>query len=143
MNPDAARRTVSNAMPSGRPVALNEPSTLSEVRALFEEYEAALMHNDVDTLDRLFWSSTSTVRFGIAENLYGAEAIAAFRRTVTSGAVDRTLSNTVVTTLGDHAASVCTEFHQHGRSGRQSQVWFHMPEGWRIVSAHVSFSEES
>jgi hypothetical protein len=29
------------------------------------------------------------------------------------------------------------------RHGRQSQVWVKFPEGWKIVSAHVSFTPTS
>jgi hypothetical protein len=33
-----------------------------------------------------------------------------------------------------------TEFRRDGstRVGRQSQTWVRLPEGWRVVAAHVS-----
>jgi hypothetical protein len=33
-----------------------------------------------------------------------------------------------------------TEFHRDGSTaiGRQSQTWVRMPDGWRVVAAHVS-----
>ena len=37
------------------------------------------MANDVATLDALFRNDPRTIRYGIAENLYGHEEIAAFR----------------------------------------------------------------
>jgi AtzH-like len=50
-------------------------------------------------------------------------------------------ANTVITTFGRHLATANTEYHrvESGRHGRQSQTWVRMPEGWRVVSAHVSF----
>ena len=37
------------------------------------------MINDVDTLDALFRHDPRTIRYGVAENLYGHAEIAAFR----------------------------------------------------------------
>jgi hypothetical protein len=50
----------------------------------------------------------------------------------------RDLERTVITTYGRDAATANTTFRRGGRIGRQSQTWARMPEGWRIVSAHVS-----
>ena len=50
---------------------INTPQVLTEVQAVFEGYEQAVIHNDVAVLDELFWNSTLTLRYGIAENLYG------------------------------------------------------------------------
>ena len=58
---------------------INLPDVVAEVEAAFARYEAALTGNDVATLDRSFWDSTAVIRYGIAENLYGAAEIAAFR----------------------------------------------------------------
>ena len=39
--------------------------------------------------------------------------------------------------------SVTTEYIQSdGTTGRQSQMWARLPEGWRIVAAHVSVKAE-
>ena len=65
-------------MPSGR-TTINDPAVLAEVEALFARYEAALVGNDVATLDALFWTSERTIRYGGAENLYGFDEIAAYR----------------------------------------------------------------
>ena len=53
----------------------------------------------------------------------------------------RALMRTVITTFGRDLATANTEFQrtESGRRGRQSQTWVRMPEGWRVVSAHVSF----
>ena len=46
----------------------------------------------------------------------------------------------VSTTYGEDFATTNIEFRREGsaRIGRQSQTWVRMPEGWRVVSAHVS-----
>src|SRR4051812_978777 len=119
---------------------INDPATLDEVTAAFERYEAALVTNDVAVLDELFWNSPHTLRFGVGENLYGYEAIAAFRAARPSAGLARELSNTVITTYGRDFATANTEFRREGsaRTGRQSQTWMRTPEGWRVVAAHVS-----
>ncbi|WP_207461611.1 oxalurate catabolism protein HpxZ [Azospirillum sp. SYSU D00513] len=120
--------------------AINLPDVLAEVTAAFERYERALVGNDVAVLDELFWDSPHTVRYGAGENLYGYEAIAAFRKARPSAGLDRTLRNTVITSYGRDMATASTEFLRPGteRVGRQSQSWVRMPQGWRIVAAHVS-----
>lgn len=121
-------------------LAINRPEVLAEVTAAFERYEAALVSNDVAVLDELFWNSPHTLRFGATENLYGYEAIRAFRAARLSVGLARTLSHTVITTYGQDFATANTEFLRTGseRTGRQSQTWLRTPEGWRVVSAHVS-----
>jgi hypothetical protein len=120
---------------------LNDPAVLAEVSAAFECYEKALNDNDVATLTALFWKSPLTIRFGIGENLYGHDAITAFRHSRPNIDLRRTASNTVITTYGDDFATANTEFTKRdtGRHGRQSQTWMRTEAGWRVVSAHVSF----
>ena len=120
---------------------LNDPAVLAEVTAAFQVYEKALNGNDVATLTALFWKSPLTIRFGIGENLYGHDAITAFRHARPNIDLRRTLSNTVITTYGDDFGTANTEFSKHdtGRRGRQSQTWMRTEAGWRVVSAHVSF----
>ncbi len=119
---------------------INLPDVVAEVTAQFRRYETALVSNDVDTLDALFWNNPLTLRFGMNENLYGHAAIAGFRAARSPAGLARTLSNTVITTYGRDFATCNTEFHREAvaRGGRQSQTWARMPEGWRIVAAHVS-----
>jgi len=119
---------------------INLPDVVAEVTAQFNRYEAALVSNDVDTLNALFWNNGLTLRFGMNENLYGHAAIAGFRAARSPAGLARTLSNTVITTYGRDFATANTEFHREAvaRGGRQSQTWARMPEGWRIVAAHVS-----
>jgi hypothetical protein len=120
---------------------VNIPEIVAEVTAAFERYEAALIANDVATLDELFWSSPQTIRYGIGENLYGTAEILAFRTGRSPAGLARTLSRTVITTFGRDAATASTLFERPGapgRIGRQMQTWIRLPEGWRVVAAHVS-----
>jgi hypothetical protein len=119
---------------------VNRPEVLAEVRAVFERYEQALVGNDVGLLDELFWASALTVRYGLGENLYGREAIVAFRRARSPLNLARTLRNTVITTFGADFATASTEFLRPPATavGRQTQTWVRTPEGWRVVAAHVS-----
>jgi hypothetical protein len=121
---------------------INTPHVLTEVQAVFELYEQAVIHNDVAVLDELFWNNPLTLRYGVAENLYGFDSIQSFRASRSKG-VERTLSNTVITTYGEDFATANTEFQSAGnpRNGRQSQTWIRTADGWRIVSAHVSWRD--
>lgn len=119
---------------------INRPDVLAEVNAAFDAYEQALVTNDVDTLDELFWSSPLTLRYGAGENLYGHEAIRTFRQGRPATQLMRTVTQRQVTSFGADMAVANIEFRREGsdRIGRQSQTWARMPEGWRVVSAHVS-----
>jgi hypothetical protein len=119
---------------------INDPETLAEVGAQFARYEKALTGNDIAVLDELFWSSPHTLRYGAGENLYGYQAIAAFRAGRPAQGLGREVLKTVITTFGRDFATTNIEFRRGGnaRTGRQSQTWVRMPEGWRIVAAHVS-----
>jgi len=121
---------------------INTPHVLTEVQAVFERYEQAVAHNDVAVLDELFWNNPLTLRYGIAENLYGFDSIQSFRASRSKG-VERSLNNTVITTYGSDFATANTEFQSAGnpRNGRQSQTWIRASDGWRIVSAHVSWRD--
>ncbi|AUX71829.1 oxalurate catabolism protein HpxZ [Erwinia pyrifoliae] len=120
--------------------AINQPATVAEVTAAFSRYEKALVSNDIAVLDELFWHDERTVRLGAGENLYGIEAIRAFRAARPSAGLDRQLHNTVITTFGDDFAVCSTEFTRPGseKIGRQQQTWVKLPAGWRIVAAQVS-----
>ncbi len=120
---------------------INLPEVLAEVTAVFEQYETALVSNDVAVLDRLFWQSPQTIRYGVTENLYGYDAIAQFRSGRSATGLDRTLRNTVITTYGRDFATANTEFVRAGKSGRQSQTWMRTSQGWQVVAAHVSLLE--
>lgn len=120
---------------------INRPDVLAEVTHCFETYEAALVSNDIETLDGLFWQSGLVVRYGNTENLYGIEALRAFRAARPTSDLARTLLKTVITTFGTSFATANTEYERlkSGLVGRQTQTWAKLDDGWRIVSAHVSF----
>ena len=125
---------------------INDPAIVSELTELYLTYEKALVENDIATLDALFWDSPEVLRFGATENLYGMEAIRAFRQGRPTKNLVREISKLKVVTFDADTAIVTLEFQRFTdgrlRSGRQSQVWRKLPEGWRIVSAHVSLLPE-
>ena len=124
---------------------INLPDVKQEVEAAFARYEAALISNDVDTLQALFWNSDLTIRYGISEILYSYAEIGAFRAARSPVGLVRTTTRTVITTFGRDFATASTLFHREttpGKVGRQMQSWARMPEGWRIVAAHVSIIDE-
>jgi 1-carboxybiuret hydrolase subunit AtzH-like protein len=121
------------------------PQVVAEVRVEFERYEAALVSNDVATLDAIFHDDARTIRYGGAENLHGYDAIKAFRAARSPAGLARTLSKTVISTYGRDHAVASTLFHRAsmpGKIGRQMQTWIRFPEGWRVVAAHVSAIDE-
>jgi hypothetical protein len=123
---------------------INLPDVVAEVTAAFRRYEQALVANDVAVLTELFWRSPLTIRYGVAENLKGWEAISAFRQARPAVDLDRDLIDTVITTYGQDFATANTEYRRKdsGRYGRQSQTWMRTPKGWRVVTAHVSLLPE-
>ena len=125
---------------------INLPEVKAEVESAFAAYERALVGNDVDALQALFWDSPHTIRYGIGENLYGYEQIGAFRAARSPIGLARTTSRTVITTFGRDFATASTLFHREtapGKVGRQMQSWARTPHGWRVVAAHVSVIEAS
>jgi hypothetical protein len=121
------------------------PDVLAEVTEQFTRYEKALVSNDVAVLDDLFRADTRTLRYGIGENLYGHDAIAAFRAARSPVGLMRKTAKTVITTYGRDTAVASTLFYRDslpGRVGRQMQTWVRFPEGWKIVAAHVSIIDE-
>jgi hypothetical protein len=120
---------------------INLPDVLAEVTAAFARYEKALVTNDTATLDELFRTGAETVRFGIAENLFGIEEIRKFRNNRPAINLARDIARTNVTTYGREYATTAITFHRTaapGKTGRQMQSWVRFPEGWRVVAAHVS-----
>ena len=120
---------------------INIPEVVAEVRAAFDRYEKALNDNDVSVLDGSFWPSPHTIRYGLGENLYGRDEILAFRKGRKPVDMKRKLLRTEITTFGRDFGVANCEFErlESGKRGRQSQTWARTPEGWRVVSAHVSW----
>lgn len=119
---------------------INQPEVLAEVQREFTRYEAALVSNDVEVLDELFWKNPLTLRYGVGEVLYGFDEIAAFRNGRPSAGLERETTRTVITSFGRDFATANIEFRRAGtdKIGRQSQTWVRLPAGWKVVAAHVS-----
>jgi hypothetical protein len=124
---------------------INRPNVVSEVEQAFRAYERALADDDHQTLERAFWDSQHVVRFGLRDWQHGAAQVAKARR---DGLIrvhpERRLTDVVITTFGGDTAVVSCRF-ENGDSpghGRQQQTWRRLPEGWRVVAAHVSFLDE-
>jgi AtzH-like len=121
------------------------PDVLAEVSEQFARYEQALVSNDVTMLDELFRADPRTLRYGIGENLYGYEAIMAFRAGRSPVGLMRKTAKTVISSYGRDTAVASTLFYRDstpGKVGRQMQTWVRFPEGWKIVAAHVSIIDE-
>jgi hypothetical protein len=119
-------------------VEFDRPDVVAEVTAAFEAYERALVANDVEGILGFF--AGRAVRFGIADQQVGLEEQARWRRAQDALPPGRRLKDTIIHTYGVGTAVVTTLFGYPGSAtlGRQSQTWVRLPEGWRIVTAHVS-----
>jgi hypothetical protein len=121
---------------------INDPEVVAELTTLYPRYEEALVNNDVETLVAMFWAGPHVMRFGVTENLYGPEELAAFRKARPAANLARTVTRLDIVSFGRDFASITLEFERASANGkvrgRQSQVWVRLPEGWRIVQAHVS-----
>lgn len=115
--------------------------TLSE---LSDAYEQALGTNDLEKLDGFFYNGPEVVRYGVGENLYGTEQIAAFRRARQGGSPPRTVLRRSITPLSSDAAVISLEFQRQGSQsiGRQTQTWINTRNGWKIIVAHVSLMKD-
>ena len=122
---------------------INNPSAVAELGAILDRYDRAIADNDLDELDEMFWRSDKTLRYGPNGSLYGHAAISAFRHGRNIKGIERTRGHTVITTFGKNVATANAEYNRPGFHGtsRQSQTWVRMPEGWRVVAAHVSLIE--
>jgi hypothetical protein len=123
-------------------VQINDPDVVAELKSLHERYETALVTNDVATLTSFFWDSPHALRFGVGESLYGAAEIEAFRKARSPAGLEREVFSLRIVSFGTDCGIVTLEFHRTvsggRRDGRQTQVWRKFPNGWKIVSAHVS-----
>jgi Protein of unknown function (DUF3225) len=121
------------------------PDVLAEVTEQFARYEQALVTNDTTVLDELFRNDPRTLRYGMGENLYGYDAIMAFRAARSPVGLMRRTARTVITAYGRDTAVASTLFYRDaapGKVGRQMQTWMRFSEGWKIVAAHVSMIDE-
>src|SRR3954465_8869571 len=121
------------------------PEVVAEVKAAFDRYEKALTSNDLAVLNSIFRNAPQTIRYGIAENLYGYDEIMAFRGARTQVGLMRTTSRPLITTYGRDFATASTLFRREtapGKVGRQMQTWVRFDDGWHVVAAHVSLIDD-
>jgi ketosteroid isomerase-like protein len=117
---------------------IDRPEVIAEVAAAFEAYEEALVANDVDGVIGFF--AGDAIRFGLGDQQSGLTEQERWRRAQPPLPPGRRLKDTIIRGYGRDVAVVTTLFGYPGRDvlGRQSQTWARLPEGWRIVHAHVS-----
>lgn len=128
---------------------INIPAIRNELTAIAERYEVALVGNDRLALDRFFMPGENTLRFGLADEQYGYDAVVAFRASLPLQSPPRRIVRCEVSTYGTDLGTVNLVFRYTDREGggRQSQTWVRSDRpdhgGWRIVAAHVSLKNES
>ena len=94
---------------------INIPEIVEEVTAAFMAYEKALLANDVDVIDELFWNDEKTLRYGPNGTIVSHAALSAFRRGRDIGSWERTLKDTYIVTFGRDFAVANTESTRPGR----------------------------
>ena len=128
-------------------LAPNIPEVVSEVSALFERYEQALIDKNVEVLDATFWNSPHAIRLANHEHGYGFDRIHAHRvaRVPGPGTKEKQLRLDIVT-VGRDIATVTLVYKVRGKdmTGRQMQTWVRFPDvGWKVIAAHVSMIGET
>jgi hypothetical protein len=103
---------------------INDPEVVREIEAEFAGYDRALGANDVAALNGYFFDSPFTIRYGIAENLYGYSEIQAYRAAATASGTGPKRERTVITTYSKDFATVSTlsRSSQPGKIGRTMQT---------------------
>lgn len=122
---------------------IDDPVVYAEVEGASDRYEAALLANDLDTLDELFWQDARVLRVSAKDELQGIENIRRFRAGRAPTDVARDYLSRQIVCFGEHSAVVSITFlrKKDSRVGRQSQTWVRFDGSWRIVGAHISFRE--
>ena len=129
----------------GETMQIGLPVVVAAVRSAFERYEQAQVSNNVAS--SIPCSITMCARSGMASprTCTGMREVAAFRARRLPQGLSRTRDKTVITTYGHDFAVASTLFYRDstpGKVGRQMQTWVRLPEGWRIVAAHVSLIDD-
>lgn len=122
-------------------IPIDRLDVLAEISAASEQYESDLAQGNVAGILDAFWHAPQALRIGDDEELFGFDAIEAFRREHGSSRVRRRVRQRVITSFGNDVAAVhlVTRYEQTERIGRQSQLWLRTDEGWRVAHAHVSW----
>lgn len=122
------------------PSDIDDPRVLTELHAVFEDYERALMSNDVEALNAFFWADARVTRYGIADRQWGIAELQAYRAATPAPNFTRTLHHLKLHAFGPDLAVAQVEFLRSDTPlrGFQTQTWARLPQGWKIVAAHVS-----
>lgn len=115
-------------------------SVEAEILTRIKACEAALGANDVDRLVGFFWDDPRAVRLSPGGALCGRDQIAGFRKGRDVSDIARELSEMRITAFSADFGTATCEYRRlgSGRRAAQSQIRMRRPEGWPIVSAHVS-----
>ena len=119
---------------------LDQPEVVEELTRIFHAYEQALMANDLAALDAFFWDDERVTRYGIADRQWGISELRAYRAATPAPNFTRRLEHLRIHAFGPDLATAQVEFIRSDTSlrGFQTQTWVRFPQGWKIVSAHVS-----
>jgi len=122
------------------PDLISIPYVVDEITRLFWDYEAAFLRNDAEALSDFFWNSDALTRYGVCDKQLGHDAMVAYRRSVPPADFTRELLEIRISSFGPDMAVAMTEFKRSDTPlhGFQTQTWVRLPQGWKIVSAHVS-----
>lgn len=108
------------------------------LRAAFDDYERAILANDLDALDAFFAPDPEAMRGDAAGLLVGHDAISAFR-SVRGGVPARVIERVEYRPLADDVALlVSVSRYAGGGTGLQTQLWEHRDGRWVITAAHVT-----
>jgi len=122
------------------PDQIQRPEVVAELRTLFDQYEAALMANDVQALIKHFSMMKKMMgKMGDIQEMAG-KLPDKDDLTVPAPNFSRALHDVRITTFGADMAVAMCEFTRSDTPlrGFQTQTWVRLPTGWKIVSAHVS-----
>ena len=90
-------------------MTLNDPDAVQELARLHDAYEEALAANDVEALTAFFWDSSQVVRYGVAEQLYGADMLRAYRQAHAPPYTGRRIVRREISTFDSAFATVMSE----------------------------------
>ncbi len=104
----------------------------------FEDYEVAILSNDLDALDAAFAPGPDTIRGDGSGLLVGHDAISAFR-SVRGGVPARSIERVEYRPLSEDAALIVSvSRYLGGGTGLQTQLWERIGGRWLITAAHVT-----
>jgi Asp-tRNA(Asn)/Glu-tRNA(Gln) amidotransferase A subunit family amidase len=103
----------------------------------FWRYDAALLANDVSTLDSLFAPGPHTLRGDGRNLLVGWDAITAFR-SARARTPTRTVVEVNVRMITDDAALLVARTRDDGAYGLQTQLWQRLGGRWYVTAAHIT-----